>query len=230
MWVVEVLGDGAANLGSLGAGTLASGSEPVGRIGLFGAGLLVGTYLLRLVFAWLLLGVSRLGRPDKRNAWRHRLVSTALRLAPAHARVGLLRWSGVPLATGVVLGAGTAAAAASEPSWPSLDRGIVHVTAPPAVSHFAERAPAVRPSVGSLRVNRHVRPESINRGVVVVRRGDTLWAIAARHLHGHRTDARIARAWPQWYRLNRRVIGADPNLILPGMRLRIPSSSDEVTR
>lgn len=57
---------------------------------------------------------------------------------------------------------------------------------------------------------------------VVVRRGDTLWAIAARHLGPRATPAAIATAWPRWYAANRTVIGADPDLLLPGQRLTPP--------
>lgn len=57
---------------------------------------------------------------------------------------------------------------------------------------------------------------------VVVRKGDTLWAIAARHLGAEASDAQIARAWPRWYAANADVIGDDPDLILPGMQLRVP--------
>ena len=55
----------------------------------------------------------------------------------------------------------------------------------------------------------------------VVRRGDTLWDIAARLLD---TDdvARVARYWPRIHRSNRDVIGPDPSLILPGMVLELP--------
>ena len=57
---------------------------------------------------------------------------------------------------------------------------------------------------------------------VVVRRGDTLWGIAARHLGAGATTAEVARAWPEWHRANRAVIGADPDLLLPGQRLVPP--------
>ncbi len=230
MWVEAMLNHRAADPGSFGAGPLAAGSDTIGRVGLWSAGLLVGVYLVRLALAWILLGVARLGRPGNRSAWGYRLASTAVRLAPQRSRARVLRWSGVALTTGVVLGAGTATmAVAADLPWPSLDRGVVPVTSAPVIRNLVERAPAGRPSVGSRHENRHSMSESRIRHSVVVRRGDTLWDIAARHLHGRRTNARIARAWPQWYRLNRRVIGADPNLILPGMRLRIPTSSNQVT-
>jgi resuscitation-promoting factor RpfA len=60
-------------------------------------------------------------------------------------------------------------------------------------------------------------------GPVVVRRGDTLWAIAARHLPDGAGDAAIAAAWPAWFAFNRDRIGADPHLLHPGTRLRVPA-------
>ena len=57
---------------------------------------------------------------------------------------------------------------------------------------------------------------------VVVRRGDTLWAIAARHLGADASAADVAREWPRWHAANRAVIGDDPDLVRPGMRLVPP--------
>jgi hypothetical protein len=57
---------------------------------------------------------------------------------------------------------------------------------------------------------------------VVVHRGDTLWAIAARHLGPGATDAQVATEWPRWHATNRSTIGPDPGLILPGQRLAAP--------
>jgi nucleoid-associated protein YgaU len=59
----------------------------------------------------------------------------------------------------------------------------------------------------------------------VVRRGDTLWDIAARHLGPGATSVDISRAWPAWYQANRAVIGADPGVIRPGELLSAPSGS-----
>ena len=59
------------------------------------------------------------------------------------------------------------------------------------------------------------------RHVVTV--GESLWAIAADHLPESATDAEIAATWPQWYRANAAVIGADPDLIRPGQLLQAPT-------
>ena len=60
---------------------------------------------------------------------------------------------------------------------------------------------------------------------VVVRRGDSLWAIAARHLGRDASDAEIARAWPAWFVANRAVIGDDPDALRPGQVLRPPEKA-----
>jgi resuscitation-promoting factor RpfA len=60
---------------------------------------------------------------------------------------------------------------------------------------------------------------------VVVRRGDSLWQIAARALSGDATDAEIATEWPRWYEANRDVVGDDPDLLLPGTVLRPPAQA-----
>jgi nucleoid-associated protein YgaU len=59
---------------------------------------------------------------------------------------------------------------------------------------------------------------------VVVRRGDTLWTIAARQLGPDATDAEIAEQWPRWWRANRTRIGDDPDLLLPGQVLEAPTT------
>jgi len=59
----------------------------------------------------------------------------------------------------------------------------------------------------------------------VVRRGDTLWDIAARHLGPRATAVDISREWPAWYDANRAVIGPDPATIRPGELLSPPSAS-----
>jgi nucleoid-associated protein YgaU len=61
-------------------------------------------------------------------------------------------------------------------------------------------------------------PDRPHGGVVprvTVRPGDTLWDLAEEQLgQGDR--------WPEIYELNRAVVGADPDLIQPAQRLRLP--------
>ena len=55
-----------------------------------------------------------------------------------------------------------------------------------------------------------------------VKAGDTLWDIAGAHLPpSQRSAATIHRYWPQIYSANRRVVGADPDLIHPGTYLGV---------
>lgn len=69
--------------------------------------------------------------------------------------------------------------------------------------------------------DRETKPGTSPRRAVV-RPGDSLWSIAAAELGPDATDTRIAARWPRWYAANRHSIGADPDLIHPGQRLRTP--------
>ncbi len=60
---------------------------------------------------------------------------------------------------------------------------------------------------------------------VVVKPGDTLWAIAARSLPAGATNSEIASACARWHATNRDVIGADPDLIHPQQRLAPPTEN-----
>jgi len=101
---------------------------------------------------------------------------------------------------------------------PSLDRPI----GPPPVLDRPLGTPSSSdgPSAGSDPVLGPVR--TTTDGAAVVRRGDSLWSIAARHLPAGATDHEIAAAWPRWYAANRTVIGPDPDLLRPGQRLVPP--------
>lgn len=61
---------------------------------------------------------------------------------------------------------------------------------------------------------------------VVVRRGDTLWDLVARHLGPDADSEEIAQAWPTWYSHNRAAIGDDPDLLLPGTILTRPAQEN----
>jgi nucleoid-associated protein YgaU len=78
-----------------------------------------------------------------------------------------------------------------------------------------------RPAPDRATVGPVARP-SARDDSVVVRPGDTLWGIAARQLGTGADAATVAATWPLWFEANRGAIGPDPDLILPGTRLRPP--------
>jgi nucleoid-associated protein YgaU len=61
------------------------------------------------------------------------------------------------------------------------------------------------------------------RPTLVVQPGDSLWGIAASLAPRAASDATVTRAWHRLYRVNATRIGTDPDLILPGTRLRVPA-------
>lgn len=93
-----------------------------------------------------------------------------------------------------------------DPSWaPIADRAVPDDRLDPSWGGPARRRPGVPAD-----------------DLVVVRRGDTLWDLAAHRLGPGATAAEIARTWPLWFAANRSVIGPDPDQLTPGQRLRPP--------
>lgn len=116
----------------------------------------------------------------------------------------------------------------SAPS-PAYEATAVSVAAPPVTPEpgWVPTRPRPRPDAETSRLlaplpRTTFEPEES----VTVRRGDSLWQIAARHLGPGAGDAEIALAWPAWYALNADVIGTDPDLIHPGLQLRVPTDGD----
>jgi len=70
--------------------------------------------------------------------------------------------------------------------------------------------------------DRAVAPSSSGPRAVVVRPGDTLWSIAAADLPRGSAAERITERWRAIYATNASLIGPDPDVIVPGQRLRIP--------
>jgi resuscitation-promoting factor RpfA len=107
--------------------------------------------------------------------------------------------------------------------WPAIGRpgraGGWVPDVPPAAAEPTPPAPPVRLVAAVPRDGEAIIDE------VVVRRGDSLWQIAARALGGDATDAEIATEWPRWYETNRDVVGDDPDLLLPGTLLRPPAQA-----
>jgi hypothetical protein len=116
--------------------------------------------------------------------------------------------------------AAPAPAPAPAPDWvPSVPEAGPAAPAPDWVPTPVRALPSV-----TLTTPRHSATDGEVREVTV-RRGDTLWDIAAAHLSADATDAEIADEWQRWFQANRSVIGPDPDLILPGQVLRVPDSS-----
>jgi nucleoid-associated protein YgaU len=59
---------------------------------------------------------------------------------------------------------------------------------------------------------------------VTVRRGDSLWLIAAHRLGPNISDERTAAEWPRWYAVNRAAIGDNADLLMPGQHLSAPAA------
>jgi len=119
---------------------------------------------------------------------------------------------------------------------PRLLRGLLFagvvgaLTLTPAHAHadtVAGRASA--PSMSSLEglrlPERPLDPASTPQSTdeVVVKAGDTLWAIAARSLPADAGPAQVATEVTRWHAANRQVIGDDPDLIIPLQRLTPPT-------
>ena len=106
---------------------------------------------------------------------------------------------------------------------PAASEGI------PALERWSPDRPARPPRAGppeqslALLVSRPHRERAVTEHIVV-RRGDTLWDIAARALGPNASVAEIAASWPRWHAANRSTIGPDPDLILPGQLLRPPGT------
>ncbi len=87
----------------------------------------------------------------------------------------------------------------------------------------APSAPAPGPTPDVAVVSTPPRDGEAVPDEVVVRRGDSLWAIAGRVLGPAASDAEIAATWPRWFDANRAVIGPDPDVIRPGTVLHPPA-------
>jgi hypothetical protein len=138
-----------------------------------------------------------------------RAVETALGLTLAAAALG----STPAFASDATPARPPALPAAAALDWPSPAVDLDwNPTAAPAPA--APALPAVAPSAAAR-----------SSAAVVVRPGDSLWAIAGDHLPGRPSGAQIAAAWPAWWAANRDAVGSNPDLIEPGLRLTPPASS-----
>lgn len=154
--------------------------------------------------------------------WRRRGTRRSRFAVAVHALAPRLvhRMAAVALSAGIVVGPAQAALAAGpfDPSWAGAGAagrpGGVSSSAPAQTGPSTQRRPVGEHSPGALAVAAAVS--------VVVRPGDSLWSIAARHLPPGSSADDVARAWPRWYQANRAAIGDDPDLIVPGQTLTAP--------
>ena len=113
------------------------------------------------------------------------------------------------------------AGSASGASAPAVTRGPGYLPSAPPRVHDADGPRLLVPAP---------RLASSTHELVTVRRGDSLWSIASRHLGSGASDVQVAREWPRWYAANRDLIGDDPDLLVPGQQLRPPTSSGTSSR
>lgn len=106
--------------------------------------------------------------------------------------------------------------------------GVALVGASPALAAGGSDATHQATSVAGLPFpSRAMDLPVVARHTVVVREGDSLWAISARHLPPDSSDAAVTDGWQRIYARNRDVVGDDPSLIRPGQRLTLPTSLEE---
>ncbi|QIK68375.1 LysM peptidoglycan-binding domain-containing protein [Nocardioides sp. HDW12B] len=133
---------------------------------------------------------------------------------------GLVLAAGVPLtatAAGVTPDVGSDDAVAPTSLADRAARGALPLPHRPVggLATAATPRPAPAPAVAP-------RPDA--DAPVVVRPGDTLWALASRHLLApDASDGQVDAAWRRLYAANRAVLGPDPDLIRPGSRLDLPA-------
>lgn len=180
------------------------------------AALAAGALAVVLLLGGLAAAPGRSGRSLRSRApWWVARTAAALLVVGGGGQVAA---AAVPATGPAPVPAAVAVAAASQPSW---DRPEVEE---PPVPGWRPTTPRTRTLPSTELVSRGTAPDV----VVVVRRGDTLWDIAARHLGPTATVEETAAAWPRWYEANRTVIGPDPDLILPGQRL-VPPTGPELS-
>lgn len=92
---------------------------------------------------------------------------------------------------------------------------------PPPVVRLGTAAPGPHPAPAS-----PSGPTGESQAEHVVVAGDSLWAIARRHLEAvigeEPSSFDVDRLWRAIYAENRQIVGDDPDLIFPGQRLRLP--------
>ena len=134
-------------------------------------------------------------------------VCVARSVCPLRLRRGLL------LACGVAIGVGLSAPAVADAPGSAEPRTATARTGPVSGLAVPDR------TTGSTPIPTEATPAD-----VLVRAGDSLWALAARALPEGAGDAQVATTWRAIYAANATRIGTDPDLIFPGTMLRLPDT------
>jgi hypothetical protein len=192
------------DLTAVAAGDLARDSLEVAlsRVAAVAAALCAGWWwLVTCATAVSAAGGTSPARPRGCPAWWHRAVLGACGVAVASA-----------------LAAPAYAAGEAELSG-QPERGVAVVQGLPLpdrpLGSLARSGPPAEPSPG---------PASSTADTVTVAAGDSLWSLAKQRLPVGATDAEVDAAWRRLYAANRAAIGPDPDLIRPGLRLRVPGA------
>ena len=181
-----------------------------------------------LALTWLvLLDLTRAAvaaaRPSGRRPVAGRPPPGAPRVVAVLIGVGSTAATAAPAAASSISSTTVAGASLPVTPLPASYRAPAEAALEPVRSAPDPRWPATpsRESTGDITLL-GLRPGPGEPGEVVVRRGECLWDIVARSLGPQASGAQIAAEWPRWYAANRARIGADPDLIHPGLRLRVP--------
>jgi hypothetical protein len=200
-------------------------------LGTAGLGGVLGWLALALLVSVLAVVPGRVGLAA--DAIAGHIAPRLLRAAVSALLAGTLTAASATIATAATGGTSSAAAtiATAPGSVPRLPSPVWTASPPPAdplppAGWTPPAPPPPRRDLGG-DIRLVSSPAAAGRQVhddVVVRRGDSLWAIVAAHLGPQASAAEIAAEWPRWYAANRTVIGPDPDLLHPGQRLRPPAA------
>jgi hypothetical protein len=143
-------------------------------------------------------------------------------LGSARATRALVRCCPAPWRRPLLLACGLAVVATA-PAYAAGDGSTSPLAGRPSLDRPVGSVPAVA-------ADPPARPARADRSSPVrVRAGDSLWRIVVRR-HPAAADAEVARLVTALYRVNRAVIGDDPDLIRPGQVLRPADVPTDTTR
>ena len=197
--------------------------------------LAVAALLAWALLTWLAAGIVLVGAGRLPGVTGRYADAVAGQLLPA----GLRRALGVALGASLALGAAAVPASASAPTsaptsvrTPNAGDAGLDWPAPAAPSPAPTPAPRpARPADAAVPTPVQPDPVTFQRvgASVIVRPGDSLWALADRALcvaaEQAPSNAAIAAAWPTWWAANREAVGDDPDLLYPGTTLFAPPRS-----